>query len=78
MACERGRLIIFTKERFQAGPTLEPERRRIDVVERTSGGRALTGHKVSVAVHLRGETEANEGDRGVSHIHPHEIGQHRR
>ena len=76
MTCKRGRL-TFSRGRFQARTTLEPERRRIDVVERTSGGRALTGHKISVAVHLRGETEANERDGGVSHIHPHEIRQHR-
>ena len=77
MTCKRGRL-NFTRGRFQARPALEPERRRIDIVERTSGGRALTAHKVSVAVHLRSETEANERERGIAHIHPYEIGQHRR
>ena len=77
MTCKRGRL-IFTKGRFQARTTLEPERRRIDVVECTSGGRTLTGHHVSAAVHLRSETEANERESGIPHIHAHEIGQHRR
>ena len=77
MSCKRGRL-NFTKGRFQARTTLEPERRRIDVVERTAGGRTLTGHHVSAAVHLWSEAEANERERGVSHIHAHEIGQDRR
>ena len=77
MSCKRGRL-NFTKGRFQARTTLEPERRRINVVERTAGGRTLTGHHVSAAVHLRSEAEANDRESGVSHIHPDEIGQHRR
>ena len=77
MTCKRGRL-NFTKGRFQAKTTLEKQRRRIELVERTAGGRALTGHHVSFAVHLRRETETNERESGVAHIHPHEIGQHRR
>ena len=68
----------FTKGRLQARTTLEPERRRIDIVERTSGGWTLTDDYISAAVHLRSEAEANDRESGVSHIHPDEIGQHRR
>ena len=77
MTCKCGRL-NFSEGRFQARTTLEPERRCIDVVERTSGSRALTGDDVSTAVHLRSETEANEREGSIPHIHPDEIGQHRR
>ena len=76
-ACLRGRM-NFTKGRFEARTTLEPERRGVDIVERTSGGRALTGHHVSVAGHVRSEAEANQRDSGVSHVHPYEIRKHRR
>ena len=73
MTRKRGTL-NFSK-RIQARTTLEPERRRVKVVERASRGRALIGHHGSAAVHLRSETEPNQGERRVSHIHPHEIGQ---
>jgi hypothetical protein len=77
VTCKRGRL-NFTKGRYQARTTLEPEHRRVDLVERTSGGWTLTDHHVSAAAQLRREAEANERESGVSHIHPDEIGQHRR
>ena len=75
MAFMRGKLRDFFDGAFESRPTLQPERGAIDLVERTSGNRALSNDE-PIAIDLRTESQPGEGMDGVAGAHPNEVREH--